>query len=200
MNNLFDVANYPDTEPDELVAGDRWTWTRVDVSETYAPTDYQLKYELAPLDGEGDVIFITAGSQTIDGLNTHVVEVEGSTTDEYGTGEYGWRAIIVRVSDSAEVSLDEGVVAVRPRGSADDGTVRGWTYQTLAAIRATIKGAASENQLMWKVGGRELQRRSHSELLELEREFKLRWDAEVNEIRRKTGRATQGRTLAKMRA
>ena len=35
MSNLFDRANYPTQEPDELVVGDRWVWRRDDLVSEY---------------------------------------------------------------------------------------------------------------------------------------------------------------------
>ena len=44
MANLFDSSNYPETEPANIIAGDRAAWKRTDLGIDYAPASYSLKY------------------------------------------------------------------------------------------------------------------------------------------------------------
>lgn len=196
MNNLFDTDNYPDTEPASLVAGDWWAWTRSDITEAYPTASYTLKYRLTPLDGVADEITITAGKVS----SAHVVEVSQATTTAYKSDEYGWKAIVVRDSDSEEVTVDQGYLTVHPELGATAGTHRSWVYETLAAVRATIKGTASEKQAAYSVGGRSLSLRTPQELMDMERDFSRRWDTEKAKIDRENGRSTGSRVLVKMSA
>lgn len=196
MNNLFDIDNYSDAEPAELVAGDRWAWTRSDITDAYETTLYTLKYRLSPLDGVGDEVELTAGKVS----QAHVVEVSQSITTSYASNEYGWTAIIIRDSDSEEISIDNGFITVHPELGATAGTTKSWVYETLAAIRATLKGTASQEQAAYSIGGRSLSRRSPQELLDMEKDFGRRWDAEKAEVDRKAGRTTSSRVLVKMSA
>jgi len=71
MTNAFDSANYPTTEPTQLVAGDRWAWKRKDLNADYVNSAYTLKYALR-LQGAGATeIAITA---TASGLE-YIVKV-----------------------------------------------------------------------------------------------------------------------------
>ena len=195
MDNVFDTANYQDSEPDVLVCGDRWAWTRSDITEAYPTATYTLKYRFSPLD-LGTAWEVVAGK--VD--SAHVVEVSQATTTAYASSECEWKAIIVRDSDSEEVTVDTGHITIKPEVGAPDGTTTSWVYQVLSAIRATILGTASNEQSSYSIGGRALSRRTPGELLELEREFSKRWEAEKAAINRKAGRSTPGRVLVKMSA
>ncbi len=48
--SLFDSADYPETEPNILIAGDRWVWKRTDLGTDYPPAAFSLKYS-ARLEG-----------------------------------------------------------------------------------------------------------------------------------------------------
>ena len=71
MADLFDSTNYPTTEPEILVIGDRWLWKRTDIGSDYAPSSYALSYN-ARLLGTGSTTFsITASESGTD----YIVEV-----------------------------------------------------------------------------------------------------------------------------
>lgn len=196
MNNLFDSDNYPDEEPTELVAGNRWAWTRSDITAAYPTATYTLKYRFSLLDGTNFTEEFTAGKTG----DVHIVEQATTATSAYPAGEYRWQAVIVRVSDSEEITVDTGLVAITPDLDGDAVNAASWVYEVLTAIRATIKGTASEKQAAYSIGGRSLSLRSLTELLDLEREFSKRWDREKAEIERKAGRATRNRVLVTMGA
>lgn len=195
MNNLFDTDNYLDTEPTELVSGDRWAWTRSDITAAYETASYTLKYRFYQLDSCGE-FFITAGKVS----SAHVVEVPQAVTAGYESDEYGWEAIVVRDSDSEEVTVTSGFATVRAGSGGTDGTYRGWVYATLSAIRATIKGTASTDQESYSINGRSLSRRSPEELMALEKEFSARWQSEKDKSAIDNGKSVSSRVLVKMSA
>lgn len=196
MNNLFDSDNYPDEEPTELVAGNRWAWTRSDITAAYPTAAYTLKYRFSLLDGTHFTEEFTAGKTG----DVHIVEQATTATSGYPAGDYRWQAVIVRVSDSEEITVDTGLLVITPDLDGDAVNAASWVYEVLTAIRATIKGTASEKQAAYSIGGRSLSLRSLTELLDLEREFSKRWDREKAEIERKAGRATGNRVLVTMGA
>lgn len=195
MNNLFDVENYPTSEPDILVAGDRWAWKRSDIADVYPTGSYTLKYRFTSLGG-GTGISITADK--VDGV--HVVQVSQDTSSSHNSDEYSWQAFVVRDSDDEVLTVDRGFCSVHPALGWVDGTTQSWVYEVLTAIRATIKGTASTDQQSFAVAGRELARRTPAELLELERDFASRWEAEKKAVARKFGRTVNSRVLMKMGA
>jgi hypothetical protein len=195
MQNQFDTANYPTTEPSELVSGSRWAWKKPDITGAYPTDAYTLKYRLVLQGSEPGLISITADKTGAE----HVVELEASTTGSYAAGDYIWRSFIARDSDSAEVFISEGLLTVLPSlGMGAD--VRSHTLKVLQAIRATIEGTATNDQLKIEIAGRVIERRSISELMQLEREYSKRWAMERADINRKAGRPAKSRTLVKMGA
>lgn len=195
MQNQFDTDNYPTTEPGELVSGTRWAWKKPDITSVYPTALYSLRYRLSLQESAGTAF-------EFDALKTdgsHVVEIESFSTEEYTAGHYVWRSFIVRDSDASEVFISEGVIDVRP--SLESGAdARSHTLRVLQAIRSTIEGTASEDQLRIEIAGRVIERRSVSELMDLEREYNKRWMREKREYDRKAGKTAPRRVLIGMRA
>ena len=105
MANLFDSANYPNREPEVIIAGDFISWKRDDFVSDYDPASYALSYS-ARKDGAGSTsIAITASESS----TSYFVEVGSSTTASYTIGDYRWQAYITRRSDSERVLVDEGI-------------------------------------------------------------------------------------------
>lgn len=196
MKNLFSTENYPTVEPNELVVGARWAWTRPDITSAYPTTAYTLKYRFNLLSANGAVKTFTATKT--DGA--HVVEVASATTADYAKGDYSWQAVVVRDSDNEEVVVDQGYSILITKMSGETADSRSHTYITLMAIRATIQGSATREQQSHTIAGRSLSRRSLEELTKLEQEYNRRWNDEVRNQRRKSGRKAGNRVLAKMRA
>lgn len=196
MNNLFDSSNYPDAVPEELVAGNRWGWTRSDITAAYPTASYTLKFRFSLMAAPYSDYSVTATKAS----SAHVIEVATSTTEGYQAGEYSWQAIAVRDSDSEEVTVDRGFVTIVPDLGDTPGNTSSWVYRTLVAIRANLEGTASREDASYSIGGRSLARRTVDELLTLEREFAKRWEAEKAAINRKAGRKKGGRVLAKLSA
>lgn len=194
--NRFDSANYPDSEPTEAFAGERWAWTRSDITATYPTASYTLSYRMCLQEASHADIDITATKSD----SKHVVEVGQATTAAYGEGLYWWQAIVTRDSDSEEVVVGEGYIEVKADLGAHAGDTRTQAYKILSAIRATILGTASNEQSSYSIAGRSLSRRSIDELLQLEKEFARRWDKEKEAIDRAAGRAKSNRVLLRMRA
>ena len=196
MENVFDSSNYPDAVPSSLTAGSRWAWTRSDITSVYPTASYTLKFRFSLLADPFTDYSVTASKVS----SAHVVEVATSVTSGYAAGDYDWFAIIVRDSDSEEVTVDRGSVTIQPDMGAAPGDTRSWVLRVLTAIRATIEGTASKEQSGYSIGGRSLSLRTPGELLELEREFHKRLKQEQAEINRAAGRTAASRVLVKMGA
>ena len=192
MNNLFDSSNYPNVEPDAIVAGTRAAWTRSDITSAYPTASYTLKYKFKLQDGEWDLETITASKVS----SAHVIELSTSSTACYKPGDYRWQAIVVRDSDGEEVVVDEGFSVVK----AQSGDIRSHNLTVLQAIRATIEGTASNEQAEYSINGRTLKRRTIAELTELEQLYASRWQTEKAQIDRENGRVSTGRVFVKMGA
>ena len=196
MSNLFDSANYPDSIPAKLVSGNRWAWTAADLTADYPTASYTLKYRLSLQTADGLVKVVTASKVS----SAHVVEVASATTAQYESGDYYWQAIIVRDSDSEEVTVDSGMCYVLPNLSDEPGDTRSHTLKVLRAIQACIEGTATKEDQSYSIAGRSLARRSIPELLELLSAYEKKWEREKDEIAKQNGRPVSRRVLAKMSA
>tara|TARA_R100000963_G_scaffold34982_1_gene30623 strand:+ start:1888 stop:2517 length:630 start_codon:yes stop_codon:yes gene_type:complete len=108
MANQFDSVNYPNKEPEVIVAGDFLSWKRDDLVSDYAPSSYVLSYS-ARKDGAGSTTFAITASES---STSYYVEVGSSTTASYSIGDYRWQAYITRSSDSERVLVDEGIFEI----------------------------------------------------------------------------------------
>lgn len=196
MQNLFDSANYPDSEPEQLTAGSRWAWTRSEITAVYPTASYTLKYRFSLLESPYTDREITAGKTG----DVHTIEEASADTAVYTPGDYIWQAVIVRDSDSEEIPLSDGLVKMTADLGSTPGNTASWVYRVLSAVRATIEGTATQEQASYAIAGRSLARRTPAELLELERDFAKRWAAERAEMRRKSGRPGKPRVLVTMGA
>lgn len=192
MNNLFDTDNYPDAEPTELVIGSRWAWKRSDITDAYPTSLYTLKYVFADQERLSNKIEITASKIS----NAHVVEVPIATTGTYYSGDYFWKAIVIRDSDSEEVAVSEGHATLKTQS----GDIASHTYKVLLAIRAVIEKKASKDQMSYSINGRSLARYTFEDLTKLEQHYTRRWNNEKSAVDRKNGRAGKHRVLTKMGA
>lgn len=190
MLNLFDRAQYPSREPATATIGGRWVWQRPDIAAVYAPADFALSYEFYSQADSSTVIDGVTAAEDADG---YYVEMEQAKTDLFTAGDWAWSAIITRGSDSKTAEVDRGFLSVL----ADAGGSQ--TYQTLVAIRATIEGVATENQLRIEIAGRIIQQHSIEDLLRLEARYAARWRQEQQASKRRSGRR-DSRTLIGLRA
>lgn len=179
MGNLFDSSNYPSTEPDTIIAGDRWAWKRTDIGTDYPPASYDLTYS-ARLEASGATeIGITASESGSD----YIVEVAAATTAAYTVGVYHWQAYITRTADSERVTVDIGtfeVIADRDNATTDP---RSHIKIVLDAIQAVIEGRATKDQESYSIQGRSLSRTSIEDLLMLRDRYQTLHLQEENEVK-----------------
>jgi len=183
MANLFESTNYPTTEPDKIIAGDRIAWKRSDLDSDYPIATYSLKYS-ARLENAGTTeIEITASESGSD----YIVEVGQSTTAAYTAGVYHWQAYIIRTSDSERITVDSGTWEVKANRDAATTDPRGHVKKVLDAIEATIEGRASKDQEKYAIQGRELWRTPIADLILLRDKYRAEYVRETRNERIRNG-------------
>ena len=193
MANAFDSANYPETEPSELVIGDRWMWKRTDLATDYPIASYGLSYT-ARLEGAGSTTFsITASESGTD----YTVEVASSTTATYTAGTYQWQAYITRTSDSQRIVVDSGTFKVIANRSASTADPRSHVKKVLDAIQATIEGRATQDQMAYSIAGRSLSRTSIADLLLLRDTYQAEYNRELDAERINNGLKSRNKILTR---
>lgn len=194
MGNAFDSSNYPTSEPEELVLGDRWAWKRTDLSAEYPTDSYTLTYS-ADKQGSGSTTFSITATET---NGEYLVEVASATTAAYTAGTYNWQAYITRTSDSARVTVGTGVFKVLASMSASTADPRSHAKKTLDAIEAVIESRATVDQMSYTIQGRSLAKTPLPDLQKFRDYYRAEYAAEVNVERRKNGKPPRNRLLVKL--
>ena len=186
MADLFDSTNYPTTEPELLVIGDRWVWKRTDIGSTYAPSSYALTYN-ARLLGTGSTTFsITASESGTD----YIIEVASSTTSSRSVGVYAWNMYITRSSDSERIALDSGKFDVRDNLATSSADQRTHAAKMVDYLEATQESLAQKLTTSYSISDRSNTLRSMEEVSVQLKYYRSVYNREVMTDRAKSGRRT----------
>jgi|TARA_R100000081_G_C4819215_1_gene178002 hypothetical protein len=181
MSNAFDRTNYPTSEPDVLVAGDRFTWKRDDLANDYPVSAYALTYEFhEDSGGTGSHKFTITATEADD---TYYIEVASSTTASYTVGDYIWEAYITRSSDSERIMIDSGRTKITANLANTNVDLRSHAKKVLDAIEAVIENRASMDQSSMSIAGRSLSRMSIDELMTFRDRYKNEYLKEIKNAR-----------------
>lgn len=160
--NLFDPANYPNTEPEVVVIGDRITWKRKDLSDVYSPTLYSLTY-VARITGGGNTEIQVQASET---NGEYVIEVSSTTSSAFVAGVYHWQAEILRQSDNERIVVDRGYFEAIADLDTNGADPRTHAEIMLDKIESLLEGKADSDVANYSVAGRSLTKLSFAELVE----------------------------------
>ena len=186
MANYFDSTNYPTTEPELLVIGDRWVWKRTDIGTDYAPSSYALSYN-ARLLGTGSTTFsITASESGTD----YIIEVASSTTSSRSVGVYAWNMYITRSSDSERIALDSGKFDVRDNLATSSADQRTHAAKMVDYLEATQESLAQKLTTSYSISDRSNTLRSMEEVSVQLNYYRSVYNREVMKDRAKSGRRT----------
>lgn len=151
------VATIPSVEPSKIYQGDTVTWKKT-VDDYPASAGWTLKYAIQ---GPTNVGVISASA---DGA-AHLIEIAKATTAGWTAGDYWYQAFVEDGTERVTLyrgqfelvkSLDTGI------SGAYDGKSH---YQTvLSALKATLEGKASKDQLSYSIRGRSISRMTLTEI------------------------------------
>ena len=186
MADLFDSTNYPTTEPELLVIGDRWVWKRTDIGTDYAPSSYALTYN-ARLLGTGSTTFsITASESGTD----YIVEVASSTTSSRTVGVYAWNMFITRSSDSERIALDSGKFELKDNLATSSADQRTHAAKMVDYLEATQESLAQKLTSSYSITDRSNTLRSMDEVSAQLNYYRAVYNREVMKDRAKSGKRT----------
>ena len=186
MADLFDSTNYPTTEPELLVIGDRWVWKRTDIGTDYAPSSYALSYN-ARLLGTGSTTFSITASES---GTEYIIEVASSTTSSRTVGVYAWNAYITRSSDSERIALDSGKFDVRDNLATSSADQRTHSAKMVDYLEATQESLAQKLTSSYSITDRSNTLRSMDEVSAQLNYYRAVYNREVMKDRAKSGRRT----------
>lgn len=195
--NLFDSANYPTTEPTELVAGDRWMWKRTDLGSDYPPASYALSYSLRLEGATAAEIEITASESGSD----YLVEVAHTATAGYTPGRYHWQAYITRSSDSARIVIGTGIIEVKPNRAESAADPRTHARKCLDSIEAALEAFAGNTVKSYTIttgtGSRSVTKHDVAELIVLRDKYRAEVRREEDATRIANGLGARNRVLVR---
>ena len=186
MADLFDSTNYPTTEPEILVVGDRWVWKRTDIGTDYAPSSYALSYN-ARLLGTGSTTFSITASES---GTEYIIEVASSTTSSRTVGVYAWNAYITRSSDSERIALDSGKFDVRDNLATSSADQRTHAAKMVDYLEATQESLAQKLTSSYSITDRSNTLRSMDEVSVQLNYYRTVYNRESMKDRAKSGRRT----------
>ena len=186
MADLFDSDNYPTTEPETLVVGDRWVWKRTDIGSTYAPGSYALSYR-ARLLGTGSTNFSFTASES---GTEYIIEVGSSTTANYTSGTYAWSMYITRSSDSERIALDTGKFEVKTNLVTSESDPRSHAAKMVDYLEATQESLGQKLTTSYSISDRSNTLRSMEEVSVQLNYYRSVYNREVMKDRAKSGRRT----------
>ena len=186
MADLFDSTNYPTTEPELLVIGDRWVWKRTDIGTDYAPSSYALSYN-ARLLGTGSTTFSITASES---GTEYIVEVASSTTSSRTVGVYAWNMYITRSSDSERIALDSGKFDLRDNLATSSADQRTHAAKMVDYLEATQESLAQKLTSSYSITDRSNTLRSMDEISAQLNYYKAVFNREIMKDRAKSGRRT----------
>ena len=183
MANLFDTANAPTGEPNEIIAGDLLQFKITNLVTDYDPSLYTLTYT-ARISGQQDEIQFSATNDS----SSYLISVPGSTTSSWSPGEYNWQQEIIRNSDSARITLKRGefkVIADLDNNAVDN---RSHSKIMVDKIESLLQGKADSDVSTYSVAGRSLTKLSFQELLDARNFYKSEVIKEKSQLDAKNGR------------
>lgn len=161
MANLFDVANSPTTEPQEIVVGDYIRWRRIDLGVDYPNNEYTAVYVARITGGGASEITLTGSAYNDDYLFT----VDSATSSSFTPGYYHWQLEIIRNSDSNRIVVDRGNFRAIVDLDVNGTDPRSHAEIMVDKIETVLQGRADADVLSYSIAGRSLTKMSPEELL-----------------------------------
>ena len=157
----------PTQVPDELIAGDTWTWER-ELSDYPAGTYSGVWY----FEKEDYNFSVTAGA---DGTK-HTATVTASASAAYRAGRYRWRFVVTSGSTRKSPAEEVGWLSVQPNPAiAGNVDYRTTAKIVLDMIDTYLRDSSNLTAASYSLGGRSLSRWPRTDLLA----ERSKWVAEV---------------------
>ena len=178
------TATIPTVEPDKIYQGDSVSWEK-SLDDYPASDGWTLRYAIQGPTNVGVVNSTPTGAD-------HLISISKSTTAAWTAGQYWYQAYVEKASERVTLykgqfelikSLDTGI------SGAYDGKTH---YQTvLEALKATLEGKATRDQLSYSIRGRSLSRMSMQEITDAIATYQRLVNKEQRDLKRAQGIAVK---------
>lgn len=179
MTDPFDLTNLPQGEPTSLLIGNLWRWRRTDISATYDPTLFDLKYSFKRQASNPVTVTLTAQSDT----TGFYAEVLSAVTGTYTPGEYRYQVYIERKSDGERIRVDDGTISFLVDLENDTSDTRSHAKKMVDLLEAALEARAGDGVLYYMIGDRQISkippRELHAMLMQYRAEYENEQAAEA---------------------
>lgn len=175
-NRLTTIQNYI---PYEFYAGDTVIWQIQNLNKDYSNATHTLTYKFR-LENNGSTTFSV--DATADG-NNYKITLSASTTASITEGKYNFISYVTRTSDNARVTVDRGMIEVKPNLASSTSETRSHAKKMLDLIESLLEGKATKDVASYSIAGRSLNKMSVSELLEWRNYYKAEYNRELSKQR-----------------
>jgi len=193
MANLFDAANAPEGEPEEIVVGDFVQWKRSDLVADYPPATHSAEY-VARITGGGSSEHKIAA---IEDPNYYLFTITSAVSDTFLPGKYHWQLEITQTSSGNRLAIDIGDFEFIPDMDNNQADPRIHAEIMVAKIESLLQGKADSDVSSYSIAGRSLTKMSFNELIEARDYYRKEIVQERNKEMVKNGR--KGSSTIKVR-
>lgn len=186
MANLFDAANAPTTEPEQVVVGDFIQWKRTDLSADYPNSTHTALYVARITGGGSNEIQLSGTNSGSDYLFT----VTSETSANFAPGKYFWQLEITQTSSGNRIVVDRGYFEAIPDLDVNQSDPRSHAAIMVDKIESLLSGKADSDVANYSIAGRSLTKLSFTELLQARDYYRKEMSKEVIDERIRRGEAT----------
>lgn len=191
MANLFDPAESPTTEPQQIVVGDFIQWRKTNLSDDYPNTLYTANY-VARITGGGSTEIQLPS--TVYG-DDYLFTVDSATSTDFVAGYYHWQLEITRISDGNRIVLERGTFTAIEDLDVNGADPRSHAEIMVDKIEGILQGKADSDVSSYSIAGRSLTKMSPSELTEWRDYYRKEFAKEKKDELIKLGKKTSSTIL-----
>lgn len=193
MANLFDPANSPTLEPEEIVVGDYLLWRRTDISGNYPPALYTATYVAKIAGGNSTEVQVTGTNYN----GQYLFTVTSAQSANFTVGDYHWQLEVVRNSDGNRIVVDRGEFKAVPDLDNANADPRSHAQIMLAKIESILQGRADGDVASYSINGRSLTKLPLSDLMMWRDRYKAEYIRELRKDRIRRGIGTGANILVR---
>lgn len=173
-------------EPQYLVAGDSWQWSRPATTHG-AAQDWTLNYKF--IGANGNVTFTADGSS-----GRYEVNTLPSLTASLRPGDYSWQAWVTNGGERHTVARGYCEVEENFETAEFNESKLPNSKKVLDAIDALLANKATKDQSSMSMAGRSISRLTPDELLRWRRVYAQQWKEDQIKARRRSGQPASRKT------
>ena len=193
MANLFDPAQSPTTEPQEIVVGDFIQWRKTNLSDDYPNNLYTANYVARISTGAASEIQLPSTVYNDDYLFT----VSSAESTDFTVGYYHWQLEIIRISDGNRIVVERGTFNAIPDLDVNGADPRSHAEIMVDKIESILEGKADSDVASYSIAGRSLSKLSPTELTDWRDYYRKEVAKEKKDELVKLGKKTNSTSLVR---